>query len=158
MAITGRGQKTAFLRDLFRSNPKVKYKAANEAWKAAGNEGDLSSNTFYNTMTALKKEAGNGTANDAKPAPSPKPKAQPAGSTRAKTTPAKTSHPENGRAAAPEPPVGRESAGTGDRDRVFDEVEAGIDDLIFRLKVAGGATAIEAKLREVRRLLHPSQR
>jgi hypothetical protein len=41
---------------------------------------------------------------------------------------------------------------------VFDEVEAGIDDLIFRLKIAGGAPEVEAKLREVRRSLHPSQR
>jgi hypothetical protein len=158
MATTGRGQKTAFLHDLFRGNPKVSLKEAGEAWKAGGNEGELSSNTFYNTKAAFKKKAGEGITNGANPAPTPKSKAQPARSTRAKRTPAKTSAPENAHADAPGPQVGRESAGTGARDQVFDEVEAGIDDLIFRLKVAGGAPVIEAKLREVRRSLHPSQR
>ena len=46
----------------------------------------------------------------------------------------------------------------GAQQDVFDEVEAGIDDLIFRLKLAGGAPEVEAKLREVRRSLHPSVR
>ena len=39
MATTARGQKTAFLRDLFRDNPKVNYKSASEAWKSRAPEG-----------------------------------------------------------------------------------------------------------------------
>jgi hypothetical protein len=158
MATTARGQKTAFLRDLFRDNPKVNYKAANEAWKEAGNDGDLSSNTFYNAKTALKKEAGTGTTEVETPSPTTRPKAQPARSTRAKSTTRKTSAPKNGQPNVPEPPRSHEKSSLGDRDRVFDEVEAGIDDLIFRLKLAGGAPEVEAKLREVRRSLHPSVR
>jgi hypothetical protein len=158
MATTARGQKTAFLRDLFRDNPKVNYKLANEAWKEAGNDGDLSSNTFYNAKTAFKKEPGADTPEITTPAPTPKPKAQPARRTRAKSTTKKTSAPKNGQPVVPEPPRSHETSPVSDRDRVFDEVEAGIDDLIFRLKVAGGAPEIEAKLRDVRRSLHPSVR
>jgi hypothetical protein len=84
MATTARGQKSAFLRDLFRDNPKVNYKSANEAWKEDGNDGDLSSNTFYNAKTAFKKEPGAGTPEVATPAPKPKP--QSARRTRAKST------------------------------------------------------------------------
>ena len=158
MATTVRGQKSTFLLDLFRGNPKVNYKEAGEAWKAAGNEGNLSSNTFYNTKTAFKKKSGEGPTNGANPALTPRSKARPAGSASAKPTPAKPAAPENGHLVAPEPHASHDVAPTGDRDRVFDEVEAGIDDLIYRLKVAGGAPGVEAKLREVRRSLHPSQR
>ena len=159
MATTGRGQKTAFLHDLFRDNPKINYKAAGEAWKAAGNEGDLSSNTFYNTKAAFKRKTGEDTSNGVNSAPTPKPKGQPIRRTRARRTPTQTPAPENGHpVVAPMPQVSHEAAPGGDRDRVFDEVESGIDDLIFRLKLAGGAPEVEAKLRDVRRSLHPSQR
>ena len=158
MATTARGQKTAFLRDLFRGNPKVNYRTANEAWKEAGNDGDLSSNTYYNAKTAFKKEPGAGSTEVATPAPVPEPKAQSARRTRAKSINRKSSAPKNGQSIAPVPQVKHETSSLGDRDRVFDEVEAGIDDLIYRLKVAGGAPEVEAKLREVRRSLHPSVR
>ena len=42
---------------------------------------------------------------------------------------------------------------SGDLGRVVDEVEAGIDDLIFILKVNGGMPEVEAALRAARRLL-----
>ncbi len=40
---------------------------------------------------------------------------------------------------------------------MLDELEAGIDDLMFRLKVNGGLPEAEAKLREVRRILTRGQ-
>ena len=157
MATTARGQKTAFLRDLFRGDPKVNYKSANEAWKEAGNEGDLSSNTFYNAKTAFKKEPGADTTEVETPSPTSKPKAQAPRGTRAKSTTKKSLSPKNGQPVVPEPQVSHEKSSLGDRDRVFDEVEAGIDDLMFTLKVNGGMPEVEAALRAARRLLTRSQ-
>ncbi len=41
----------------------------------------------------------------------------------------------------------------GNMMRMVDQVEAGIDDLIFTLKVNGGMPEVEAALRAARRLL-----
>ena len=43
------------------------------------------------------------------------------------------------------------------RSRVVDEVEAGIDQLMFTLKLNGGMPEVEAALRAARRLLTRSQ-
>ena len=46
----------------------------------------------------------------------------------------------------------------GNRERVLDQVEADIDEIIFNLKGLGGMPEVEAALREVRRMVHPSLR
>jgi hypothetical protein len=158
MATAGRGQKTTFLRDLFGSDPNVKYQSANQAWKAANNGEDLSINTFYNAKTKFKKESESAATTSAKVAPKPKAKPAPPKVTLARKATKPSSAPANGKAVASQPQVSPEVALKIDRHQVFDELEAGIDDLIFRLKTIGGAAEIEAKLREVRRLLHPSMR
>ena len=57
----------------------------------------------------------------------------------------------------PETPIapapGSETIASVDLGRVVDEVEAGIDDLMFMLKVNGGMPEVEAALRAARRLL-----
>jgi hypothetical protein len=158
MATAGRGQKTTFLRDLFGSDPKVKYESANQAWKAAGNGEDLSINTFYNAKTKFKKDSESAGTTSAKVASTPKAKPQPPKVTQAKKATKPSSAPANGTAKALQQQASHELARKSDRHQVFDELEAGIDDLIFRLKTIGGAAEIETKLREVRRLLHPSMR
>ena len=51
------------------------------------------------------------------------------------------------------PAPGSETIASVDLGRVVDEVEAGIDDLMFMLKVNGGMPEVEAALRAARRLL-----
>ena len=52
--------------------------------------------------------------------------------------------------------LGRETIAFVDLGRVVDEVEAGIDDLMFMLKVNGGMPEVEAAWRAARRLLSRS--
>ena len=48
MATTGKRQKKSeFLRDLFRSDPNTREKDAVEAWRRAGNEGTISSSSYF---------------------------------------------------------------------------------------------------------------
>ena len=58
--------------------------------------------------------------------------------------------------AGPEPEVRSEAAQTEDKDQVLDEVEEGIDELIFRLKGIGGRPEVLEALRRARRLLYQS--
>ena len=65
-------------------------------------------------------------------------------------TPQQSKGPETPIAPAP----GSETNASVDLGRVVDEVEAGIDDLMFMLKVNGGmGPEVEAALRAARRLL-----
>jgi hypothetical protein len=60
----------------------------------------------------------------------------------------------NERGAPPKPEVRSEAAQTEDKDQVLDEVEEGIDELIFRLKGLGGRPEVLEALRRARRLLY----
>ncbi len=144
----GRGQKTAFIRDLYDKDPKVNFEEANKAWKAAGNEGDLSRNTFYN----LKSEWNKASASDGGTV-TPKPKAQPkAKDTKARraTTPAAANGLEAAPTPAPRTPVARGEEG---RERLLVEAESDIDGLLDKLKGVGGLPEVEETLRRARRLL-----
>ena len=50
-----------------------------------------------------------------------------------------------------------ESSDSGGMSRLVDEVEAGIDELMFTLKLYGGMPEVEAALRAARRLLTRNQ-
>lgn len=151
MATAGRGQKTAFIRDQYDKNPQVSSDEANAAWKAAGNEGDLSRNTFANLKSAFRKEADG--ASDGGTV-TPKPKARPkANGTRAKkaTRPAAaTNGQETTPTPAPRTPVARGEEG---RERRLVEAEADIDGLLDKLKEVGGLPEVVEALRRARRLL-----
>jgi hypothetical protein len=141
MASTGKGQtKTAFLAEQFQKNPKVSEKEAIDAWKAAGNEGTISPSSFYNAKVAFNKGGTGATA-----APSPKVQTKVSKGSVPKTTTTQSS----ARSTAPEPKV----KGVEPSTQVLDEVEGGIDDLIFRLKEVGGVPDVEAALRQARRMI-----
>jgi hypothetical protein len=145
MATTGKSQtRSDFLRELFQKNPGVSEKEARQAWAAAGNEGTISPSSYY---TAKKASKGGGSATATAPQ---KPKAKSKGP-RAKSTsqPVVKARPESDGESAPSKAVGGPSS--GDRERVLDRVEDGIDDLIIELKQLGGMEEALEALRKVRR-------
>jgi hypothetical protein len=146
---SAKGQsKTAFVRDFISTNPTANRKAVEEAWWAAGHEGPISSSLVSNLRTQMgltgKKPGRSKPSNGAGAAGSvnvtPKPKKR-----RRKARKASGAH------AAP---AAQGKARTGDREKVFTEIERDIDHLIFKLMVAGGMEKVEDALREVRRLLY----
>ena len=151
MATAGKGQnKSAFLRDLFRKNPAIKEAEATEAWQEAGNEGAIGSSLFSNVKTALKKQAGGGaTATAAAPV---KPKAKSAANGpkgKRASQPVDEAISKSDGETAPNAAVSK----SGDRERLLDRVEDGIDDLIGELKGLGGLEEALEALRRARRVV-----
>jgi hypothetical protein len=119
--------------------------AVNKAWAAAGHEGTISDSVYYK----VKRELGvTGESTAAAPV---KPQESEAGPSPVETmeTPQLSNGPETATASQ----VGSFSNATIGLGRVVDEVEAGIDHLMFTLKVNGGMPEVEAALRAARRLL-----
>ena len=147
MASTGKSQnKSAFLRDLFQKNPEIKEAEATQAWSKTGNEGEISGSLFYNIKASVAKSSGGGEG-EAKEAAS-KPKTVP------KSSPVKrVGRPPNvpRSESVPSSPVSKSK--TGERERVLDKVEDGIDDLIVELKQLGGMNDALETLRKVRRVV-----
>ena len=146
---SAKGQsKTDFVRDFIRANPTANRKAVEEAWLAAGHEGPISSSLVSNLRTQMgltgkktgrsKPSNGAGVAGSVNVTPKPKKRRRRARKAR-------------GANAAP---AAQGKARTGDREKVFTEIERDIDHLIFKLMVAGGMEKVEDALREVRRLLY----
>jgi hypothetical protein len=164
MATTGKNQKkSAFLRDLLRSNPNVSEKDAVAAWQRAGNEGTISPSTFY----SAKRESAGGSGAPAPAAEKTKPQSSSKGPKgKRKSEPVQPSSLEsngqspsletNGQSPAPEPTKVGGGDEAQDRSRRLDAVEGGIDDLIFTLKEMGGVPEVEEALRAARRLLYRS--
>lgn len=149
MATTGKGQtRSEFLQDLFQKNPGVTEKEAAQAWKEAGNEGTISPSSFYSSKRASKGE------DSATPAAPVKPKAKSvSGGPKSKPAaqPTVEARPESDRLPAAAKPASVPK--TGDRERVLDRVEDGIDDLIIELKQLGGMEEALESLRKVRRVV-----
>ncbi len=160
---TGRGDKVAFLKDLLGRKPEVNHEDAGRAWQEAGHEGTISGTSFYRVKSDLGLSGkGQSVSGDAAGKPVLK-KTKPKATPKAKRTvraaePAERPGPQSngqpveesmGRVAAPQ---------KGNRERVLDRVEANIDEIIFNLKGLGGIPEVEAALREVRRMVHPSLR
>jgi len=153
MATAGKTQnKSEFVLELLRSNPKAKEKDAVAAWKQAGNEGSVSSSAFYSAKRTLL----GGSDAPASAAGKTKPKSAPKGPKgKRKSEPVRaTSGGPNGQSPQQETvkAVGVNKA--EDRSRRLDAVEGGIDDLIFTLKEMGGVPEVEEALRAARRLLY----
>jgi hypothetical protein len=148
MATTGKSQsRSEFLQDLFQKNPGVNEKEAAQAWTAAGNEGKLSPSTFYTA-----KRVATGGASTTTTAPK-KPKAKSAKSPKAKpaSQPTVEARAESNGEPSPSKPVSRSKS--GERKRVLDRVEDGIDNLIIELKQLGGMEEALEALRKVRRVV-----
>jgi hypothetical protein len=153
---TGQG-KTTFVEEQLRRITDADEATINEAWKAAGNEGSISDSLVKKTRARLKltgkRRGTDAGASEAKKAGAgPKGKAGSPKGTKGKTVGKRAS-------GAPSQPNGRATSAAGngsprgDRGRLVDEVEAGIDELIFTLKSHGGMSEVEAALRAARRLL-----
>jgi hypothetical protein len=176
--------KSAFVEKFLTENQDANRTAINEAWKAAGNDDQISESLVYklrakhgrtdkkptskaqapsksgSSTTGKSKSSSKGTASKSKstvqstsqpvvaengtgpvvskPAASPAKKAVTSKVTKVRITPTATM------AAAKH---------TAHQSRLVDEVEAGIDELIFNLKSSGGVPEVEAALRTARRLL-----
>src|SRR4051794_19841725 len=120
--------KSAFVEEVLGRNPKANVKAINEAWAAAGHEGKISDSIIYQ----VKRERGvagkptpGGTVKSRAKSASKGPEASPA------ALPTVEAGSESNGPTAPPMPVGGPSS--GDRGRVLDRVEDGIDDLIIEL-------------------------
>lgn len=148
----GKGpNKTAFIRERLGEDDSLGAVAIRRAWTEAGNEGSISDNLYYSTKRDLGL-TGRRSSGESAPAGASQPEAFEAGSAAVVGREVAPQGP-NGRVGATTEAVRGESSGSGDLSRVIDEVEAGIDDLIFTLKVNGGMPEVEAALRAARRLL-----
>lgn len=127
--------KSAFVQETLGRDPSANVKEVNRLWSEAGHEGKISDSIFYKA----KREIGQpGEAAADEPASAAEPESRPSA---------------GGGEAVPQSPEVGQSAAPGKLGQVVDEVEAGIDDLMFTLKASGGMPEVEAALRAARRLL-----
>jgi hypothetical protein len=142
--------KSAFAEEVLGREPKANVAAINRAWAAAGHEGKISDSIIYKAKRDLGL-TGRPSSIESTPAGVSEPEEREAGTTVGigEETPQQSMGPETPIAQAP----GSETVASVDLGRVVDEVEAGIDDLMFMLKVNGGMPEVEAALRAARRLL-----
>lgn len=135
--------RSAFVEGVLAREPGANLKKVNESWASAGFEGQISPSIYYKVKRERGLTGEHTLVDTASPAPS---------------------HPEASEAGfsivvieeAPQFIGTMESSSvtaSGDLERLVDQVEAGIDDLIFILKVNGGMPEVEAALRAARRLL-----
>ena len=131
--------KTSFLKEFLKDHPEGNFKAANEAWTAAGFDGTISETLVYKTRASLGL-----TGNlSGKTKTSAEGKATPTGK-RLRRPRKEPTAPVTGK------PRGRKSA----RTLALTELEADIDRLIFKVMGVGDLTQIEDSLRRARRLLY----
>jgi hypothetical protein len=141
--------KSAFVEEMFGREPRANVATVNKAWAAAGHEGTISDSIYYK----VKRELGlTGESTAAVTSQSQEPEAGPA-LVVSMATLQLINVPETATASQ----GGDGSGASGGLGRVVDEVEAGIDELMFTLKVNGGMPEVEAALRAARRLLTRSQ-
>lgn len=153
--------KTEFVRELLGENPLANPTAANEAWRAAGRAGTISE-TLVNKQRAALGLAGNLRAkNKPKADSAPVAKRPYTGKKRGRKPRSMTLHaalngPFHSNGTKNGLPTNRAliRAKSVGRHGSLEEVEAGIDRLLFKVMGLGGLTAIEESLRHARRLLY----
>jgi hypothetical protein len=149
--------KSSFIRELLGRDPEANEQVVNEAWTEAGNEGTIS-NSLVSKIRSDMGLTGKGRSRNG-----PQTKAtQGAAGTRGRKAeqangPESEIEPMGG---APTPTQARDQGATqaGDQERLLDEMESEIDDLIHRLKDQGGRPEVEEALRRARRLLVQGQK
>jgi hypothetical protein len=147
--------KTSFVRDFIQKNPTANRKAVEEAWRAAGHEGSISSALVSNLRSELgltgNLRSGSSTS-ESNGAPGSVEAT--AGRKKSKKRRRRAKGKVSGTIA--EPSTERKSRSIG-RDGALAEIEGDIDRLIFKLIALGGMETIEEELRKVRRRLILSQ-
>ena len=134
--------KSAFVEEWLRRNPGANVAAVNRAWSEAGHEDSISDSVFYK----IKRER-------VQPAESTSNGASDVETSVAESLPSRAPQPSNGRHRASDKSATTESAGSGLSEKLVDEVEAGIDDLMFKIKLNGGMPEVEEALRSARRMM-----
>lgn len=132
--------KAAFVEEVLRRDSTANSKAVNRAWSEAGYEGTISDPTYYKVRGRLSASGEPTSSTQAKPKSSEVP------------TPPGTKI-KGPRTSATSTPKSKPSE-SSNPGKVVDEVEAGIDDLMYMLKDSGGMPEVEAALRAARRLLY----
>jgi hypothetical protein len=135
--------KTSFVKEFLHNHPEGNTAAVNEAWKAEGMKGGISSTLVNKTRSALglsgnlrrKRSAKDGAASD-KPAYTGKKRGR---------------KPKN---AAVSASAVSKTDGARVKPGQLAELEADLDMLLFKVMRLGGFTEIENSLRETRRLLY----
>jgi len=153
--------KTDFVKDVLENNARANTKAVNEAWKAAGRDGQISA-TLVNKLRSSLGLAGNlRSKNKKKVEPTTTVKGAYTGKKRGRkpkqaviTTVDLTRSHLNGR-KTDETKDERPSRGRLNADQeTLEELEAEFDRLLFKVMGMGGLPAIEERLRQTRRLLY----
>jgi hypothetical protein len=131
--------KSMFVKEFLNDHPQATHKFVSEAWTKAGMDGTVSETLVSRVRSEL------GLAGNAR-------KVKPASENRAAAmTKSKT---KGMKKASPKPtPAPQAKPSRSHRGGVLEEVEVGIDRLIFRLAEAGGFGDLEDGLRRVRRQL-----
>jgi hypothetical protein len=140
-------EKSVFVRELLGRNPEANLRAVNEAWNKAGNKGTISSTLVYLIKSKIpsagtKRSADGAVAGKASV---PKPKSA--------STKGKKAAPAHRTPVHTSPHVSSRSASSVAHGGLLDELEVGIDELIFELNSLGGLSEVEEALREARRLI-----
>jgi hypothetical protein len=153
--------KTDFVKNVLANDNRANTKAVNDAWKAAGREGQISP-TLVNKLRSSLGFAGNlRSKNKKKAEPATAAKAAYTGKKRGRkpkhagiTTVDLTPSHLNGRKTT-ETKDERPTRGGLNADRkALEELEADFDRLLFKVMGMGGLPAIEESLRQTRRLLY----
>ena len=128
--------KTSFIKEALGRDKTLNARAINRAWTEAGHEGEISANLVSKTRADLGikgRQVSPRGASTAKPA-----------------SPTEPSH-LNGLSAAPSASSPTASS-SGDHDRELHEIEAEIDELVFRLRGLGGYAEVQEALRAARKM------
>jgi hypothetical protein len=136
--------KTAFIEQVLGREPTANVKAVNEEWRAAGNQDKISDSIYYK----VKRELGASGKNISSSSKQSKPGLVPSGPLARTTVEASS---ESGVEAIASSTANRSKP--GDRERVLDRVEDGIDDLMVELKGLGGMEEALEVLKKARRMV-----
>ena len=148
MAVIRDAGKTDFVRNVLTKNNDANADDVNRAWKEAGREGSISDSLVQKTRAAMKltkgrwpaRKPGSGSAGAKGKSVVKKSAGRPAASADGMHQP-----------ATPAAPRGR--LGSADRARALQELETGVDRLIFQSTGVGGLEEFEDVLRRARRVL-----
>jgi hypothetical protein len=153
--------KTEFVKEVLGGNPHANTTTVNEAWTAAGRDGSISA-TLVNKQRSSLGLAGNMRSKSKKKTdPSPIEKPPYTGKKRGRkpkkmTTETVVFAPSSANGRKTEHVTNRvEHRGRANRRHgSLEEVEADIDQLLFKVMRLGGLPAVEESLRRTRRLLY----
>jgi hypothetical protein len=157
---TLRGGKTQFVKQVLEKNGRANAAAVNQAWQAEGREGSISA-ALVNKLRATLELTGNLRARRKKSSDQPGFEKLPYTGKKRGRKPKNAPYPsvDAGQAHANGPTM-LSSASAAPRGRpsfrqvAFEEIEADIDRLIFKVMALGGMPSVENALRQARRMLY----